>query len=55
MFGVPCGYVWKNKYKDMPKLRIKDNGSFLHLGIRILRPGASSPYWVGGIRLVGIA
>jgi uncharacterized membrane protein YqjE len=22
MFGVPCGYVWKNQYKDMPKLRI---------------------------------
>jgi hypothetical protein len=23
MFGVPCGYVWKDKYKDMSKVRIK--------------------------------
>jgi hypothetical protein len=23
MFGVPCGYVWKNKYKDTSKVRIE--------------------------------
>jgi hypothetical protein len=22
MFGVPCGYGWKNEYKDTPKLSI---------------------------------
>jgi hypothetical protein len=22
MFGVPCGYEWKNKYKDAPKMSI---------------------------------
>jgi hypothetical protein len=21
-FGVPCGYRWKNEYKDTPKLRM---------------------------------
>jgi hypothetical protein len=31
-----------------------DNGPFLHLGIRILWFGASSPYGFGGIHLVGI-
>jgi hypothetical protein len=32
-----------------------DNGPFLHLGIHILWSGASSPYGVGDIHLVGIA
>jgi hypothetical protein len=50
MFGVPCGYEWKDKYKDTPQVRTIT----MDLGIHIFWLGTPGPSGVNRIYLVGV-
>jgi hypothetical protein len=55
IFGVPCGYERGDEYKDVSKPRTMSNGTFLHMGVRVVRLGTSSPSGFDRVHLVGSA